>query len=68
VGLDSLLAHDCRRNSDRDRLAREVSESAAVLLDSAVGMAFLVRLRRDRLGSPIVRHPVPRNPDGETLI
>jgi hypothetical protein len=54
--LDPLLARHYSRVSGGDRLAREVSEGATVLLDSAVRLAFLGGVRRPYLGSCIVWH------------
>jgi hypothetical protein len=54
VGLDSLLARHCGRDPDRDFLAREVSESTAVVFDSSIWMALLGGLRRAGLASSIV--------------
>jgi hypothetical protein len=53
--LDYLLAGDCGCASSRDFPAREVSESAAFVSDSAVGVAFLGSLRGVRL-DPAANH------------
>jgi hypothetical protein len=67
--MDSLLASNGSRDSHRDRLARKVSQGAALVFDSPIGVAFLGGVRGDDLGSIVICHFVPRNPDdGEALI
>jgi hypothetical protein len=55
VGLDSLLARNCSRDPDRDRLACEVSEGDAVIFNSEVWVAFLGGLCRARMASATAR-------------
>jgi len=63
------LADDCNRDSHCDLFAREVSEGAAVVLDSAVWLAFLGGLRRHCLGSATIRFRILRNTlGGEALM
>jgi hypothetical protein len=50
------LARHYSGDSGGDRLARDVSEGATVLPDSAVRLAFLGGVRGPYLGSCIVRH------------
>lgn len=54
MGLDSLLAGNCSGDSDIDHLAREVSEGAAFLFDSAVWVAFLGGVCRPGLAATLV--------------
>jgi hypothetical protein len=69
VGLDSVLARNRSRDPDRDFLAREVSEGAAVVLDCSIRVAFLGGLCGAPLASPIIRRRVLRALDGgEALI
>jgi prolipoprotein diacylglyceryltransferase len=68
VGLDSLLAHNCSRDPGCDRLAREVSERAAIVLDFAVWLAFLGGVCGARLASFIIHHCVPHNLDSEEAL
>src|SRR5262249_6186251 len=69
LGLDPLLAVNYRRNSGGDLLACEVSESTAVVLDSAGGVAFFGGLCRPCLGSLFSLHLVFRGSgSGEALI
>src|SRR5438128_9264639 len=58
VGLDSVLADDCRSDSNRNYIARKVSEGTAFIVDSAVWMAFLDGLCGPRLASGIARDRV----------
>src|SRR5258708_5550524 len=68
-GLDSRLAHKCSRDPGCDLFAREVSEGAAIVLDSAVRVAFLGGVCGARLGAFTIDHFVPHNFDcGEALI
>jgi hypothetical protein len=64
VGLDSLLACIYSRGSERDRLAREVSEGSTVLFDSTVWLAFLGGVCRAHLDSTIVRYAVLQHLEG----
>jgi hypothetical protein len=67
--LDSLLARNCSCDPDRDHLAREVSQGAALVFDCPIRVAFLGGLHGDHLGTDIAWHLVPRNPDDrEALI
>jgi len=68
VGLDHTLAHNCSRDSGCDFLAREVSEGAAVVLDTAVWMAFLERVCRARLAPAVVSQLDFRRLDGEEAL
>ena len=65
LGLDFLLACNYCRDSDRDRLTREISEGATVVLDSAVRVAFLGGLSRAGLASILDELRVNYGPDGE---
>jgi hypothetical protein len=51
VELASRVALICGRGPGRDFFACEVSESAAILFNSKVWLAFLGGLRRARVGS-----------------
>jgi hypothetical protein len=68
VGLDSHLAGNCSRDPDRDFLACEVSEGAAVVRDCAVWVAFLGGLCGARLASALDRQLVFHTLGGEALI
>ena len=69
VGVDSVLADTCGGDSNRDRLARKVSECATIVLDSAVGVAFLDGVCGSHLDSFNSRSFVLDKSDrGETLI
>lgn len=58
--LDSVLADDCRGDSDGNRVACEVPEGTSFIVDSAVWLAFLGGLRGSRLASDVVRDHVHR--------
>lgn len=58
MGLDSVLADDCGRDSYRDYIARKVSEGTPFIVDPAVWMAFLDGLCGPRLASGIARDRV----------
>jgi hypothetical protein len=68
VGLDSVLARNCSRDSDRDRVAREVSEGAAIVFDCSIWVAFLGGLRGARLASATARQFLLRTLDGEEAL
>src|SRR5215475_4878964 len=58
MGMDSVLANDCRRASYCNCVACKVSEGAALIVDSAVWMAFLDGVRGPCLASGIARRGV----------
>jgi len=68
MGLDSFLARDRGGDSQRDHLTCEVPESAAVLFDSAVGLAFLGGLCRASMGSCVIRFLILCSPDGKEAL
>jgi hypothetical protein len=69
VGLDFGLAADYRCAPGDHRVAREVSEGAAFVFDSALGLALLGGIRRVHLAAVADRQLVLQAADGgETLI
>jgi hypothetical protein len=68
VGLDSVLASNYSRDSDRDRVAREVSEGAAIVSGCPIRMAFLGGLRGARLASATARQFLLCTLDGKEAL
>ena len=68
MGLDSFLARVCSRCPERDFLAREVSESTPVVLNSTVRVAFLGGVRWTRLAAAIACRYVRRALDGKGAV
>ena len=61
MGVDSLLAYSYSGGSNRDHLAREVSERATIVLDSAFRVALLDGICGSHLDSFIDRGSVVIN-------
>jgi hypothetical protein len=68
VGLDSVLARNCSRDSGRDRIAREVSEGAAIVFDCPIWVAFLGGLPGAPVASAGDRQFLLRTLDGEEAL
>jgi hypothetical protein len=68
VGLDFVLARNCRRDSDRDRVARKVPEGAAIVFNCSSWVAFLGGLRGARLASATARQFLLGTLDGEEAL
>jgi len=68
VGLDFVLADDCRRDPNGDCTACKVPEGAAFLVDSTVWLAFLDGVRGLRLAAGVVRDGVLVSFDSEAVI